>query len=93
MLSKITSENFDSFYDILFDSFPAASEIVDDGVNGILVKAFDKKSYAELISRLMNNQGQREEMGLAAREKAQKYDISTISQQWIKLFTKLMNGK
>ncbi len=78
---------------ILFDSFPAASEIVDDGVNGILVKAFDKKDFAVKLTLLMKRQSLREEMGRAARKKAQTYDIRLISQKWIKLFTKLMNGK
>lgn len=76
---------------ILFDSFPSASEIVDDCVNGCLVKPFNKKDFAHKLSMLMSKEEERERMSVAARNKAQQFDINSISQKWMELFSKVLN--
>lgn len=78
---------------ILFDSFPSASEIVDDGINGVLVKPFDKKLFAHKLSMLMEPPHLLEKMAVAAVEKSRKYDINDISNQWISLFERILLEK
>lgn len=78
---------------VLFDSFPAAQEIVDNGISGILVKPFNKKQFADKLSMLMNSDDERERMAVAARSKALQFDINSISLKWMELFSKVLNEK
>lgn len=77
---------------VLFDSFPAASEIVDDSVNGCLVKPFNKKDFAHKLSMLMGKEEERERIAIAAKSKALQYDINPISQKWMELFAAVLNN-
>ncbi len=77
---------------VLFDSFFAASEIVDNGINGILIKPYDKIDYANKLSMLMNCQSMRERIAASAREKAKLYDISGIAAEWVQMFTNLITN-
>ncbi|MDO5463802.1 MAG: glycosyltransferase [Akkermansia sp.] len=76
---------------VLFDSFPAASEIVDDGINGYLVNPFNKNHFAEKLSLLMEHPDVLGQMEVAAVEKSRKYDINDISAQWLRLFRSLLS--
>lgn len=78
---------------VLFDSFPVASEIIDDGVNGCLVRPFDQKAYADRLGELMENWKLRENMAEAAMEKAKQYDIDAIVAEWLRLFHNLKDNK
>ena len=78
---------------VLFNSFPAASEIVDDGINGYLVNPFNKNHFAEKLSLLMEHPDVLGQMEVAAVEKTRKYDINDISNQWISLFERILLEK
>lgn len=77
---------------IAFD-IPSTREIIDDGKNGVLVKPFDKKLFANKLSMLMSKDDKREEMSIAARRKALQYDINSISQKWMKLFADVLSER
>ena len=78
---------------VLFNSFPAASEIVDDGINGFLVKPFDRKNYVDKLNLLMEQPHLLEKLSVSAIEKSRRYDIKDISNQWISLLEGILLKK
>lgn len=61
-------------------------EIIEDGVNGLLVETGDIEALAEKICFLIENPDNRKEMGKAARIRSEIFKIETIAQEWDKLF-------
>jgi glycosyltransferase involved in cell wall biosynthesis len=76
-----------------FDSFPAAKEIIENNVDGILIEAFDIDSYANVLLNLMNNSEKSKELALNCIEKSNFFNIDLIINDWILLFNKLINGE
>lgn len=72
-----------------FDNYGAAQEIIDDGINGCLVKAFSLKQYVEKLAFVMSNDDKRKEMAKAARIKSQNFSVSSICDKWENLFNSL----
>lgn len=70
---------------IAFNSYAAASDIIDDGINGILVSPFKIKELASAIYKLANNDVLLEQYARSACEKTFKYDISLIVDKWERL--------
>lgn len=69
-----------------FNNYGAASDIIDDGINGCLIKAFDKKTYASRLSCLMSDKNKREEMSKSAIKKVQAFSVENIVNKWEELF-------
>ena len=76
---------------IVFDSFGGASDLISNGKNGFLVKAFDISAYATTISNFIKNVNMQESMSLNAVSSSRKYDIEDISFLWQDLLTKIKN--
>ena len=72
----------------VFNSFAAAADIIDDGVNGHIIKSFDIKEYANKLSALMENKIQRINMATEAQLKVSEFDINNIGYQWEKIINK-----
>lgn len=72
-----------------FDNYGAASEIIDNGLNGCLIHSFDIKQYAERLSMLMSDDSRRAEMSLAAFEKVKEFSVENVVMRWDKLFQSL----
>jgi glycosyltransferase involved in cell wall biosynthesis len=66
-------------------------QIAPDGVNGMLVKPFDKREYARRLARLMGDAALREEMGRNAAAKAKEYGDVAGFEKWNDAFRKLLN--
>lgn len=71
---------------VVYDSFAAASDIVDDGVNGCVVRHFSKRAYVSALGELMENESLRTRLAIAAREKASLYSIDNVKKEWYDLF-------
>ena len=71
---------------VVFNSFPAASEIISDGVNGILVPAFNTKKYAAALEKLMADDSFRRILAENAVDSSRRFEASVITDKWIKLF-------
>lgn len=67
---------------VAFDSYAAASDIIEDGVNGILVTPFKIKELSESLCRLANDNALFERYSKAAYEKTFQYDISVVADKW-----------
>lgn len=74
---------------IAFNTFPSVSDVVDDGVNGVLVEPYNIKKYAKAIAQLIDNQHLRESLAMNALKKMQLFTPSHIVANWLNLFHKL----
>lgn len=67
---------------LLYDGFAAAGDIVENGVSGIVVPAFEESAFAESLRRLMVDDQLRNAMAGRAREKAARYTIDVVGDTW-----------
>jgi glycosyltransferase involved in cell wall biosynthesis len=51
-------------------------DVVEDGVNGLLVDPDDPRSLAEALVRLLSHRGEAERLGAAARETGEQWSIT-----------------
>lgn len=72
-----------------YNSYASATDIIEDGENGFLVKAFDEDEYVEKLMSLMRDDDMRLRMAESAMVSVRKFDSRKIAQQWIDLFEKL----
>lgn len=74
---------------VAFNSFLAITDIIDDKINGCLIRPFDTNEYANAISKLMSSQEVLLTYSLAAEQKVKKFDLSSIGSQWLNIFEEL----
>ena len=74
---------------IVFDSFKSVHDIIENGVNGIIVKAFGIKRYAKELGRLVEDKTLREMMAKDAIQTSKKFNIEAIGTKWIELFNEI----
>ena len=69
-------------------------EIIDNGVNGLLIEKANSAAMADAISRLLNDSDLARQMGANAREKAQRlWSLDKCSLEHENTLTKLALGK
>lgn len=71
---------------VVYDSFAAASDIIDDGINGRVIRHFRHRDYVSAIEELMDNAAKRNSLAEAARQKAAKYCMVNVKREWYDLF-------
>lgn len=68
-------------------------EVIEDGVNGLLVENNNAFKFAEAILKLLRDEGLRERMGKKARETVvNKYSMAKLAPQFLDLFKELSSG-
>lgn len=72
-----------------FNNYGAASDIIDDGINGCLIKPYNIKSYAYRLSELMQNDTKRIQISNAAMEKVQRFSVDKVVDKWEELIKSL----
>lgn len=77
---------------ITYNNFGAASDIIDDGINGYLIRPFNIKSYAKKLKKLMSNHELRDSMSREAINKVQKFSPEAIVDKWETLIRKVIEG-
>lgn len=60
-------------------------ELIQDGVNGLLVDIGDEQGMTDALKRLIQNEELMKKMGAANREKASLFHIDTIMNEWMEL--------
>lgn len=75
---------------VSFDIPTGPNEIIQDGINGYLIEAFDCKAMAEKIERLMENDTLREQFSLHAQDNLAKFQMKNILQNWNNLFEQML---
>ena len=74
---------------IAFDSAQGAHEIIENNVNGFLIKNSSKELMAKKIIDLMRNDELKQRLGENARKMAEKHKIENVSIEWNKFFNKI----
>lgn len=75
---------------VTFDCPSAPAELVEDGVNGYVVPMGDVKGLAQRVMSLMGDEKMRMKMGAESVRVARMYDMSTIAEQWKRLYQELL---
>lgn len=70
---------------IAFTRASGATELINDGWNGFLIKDSDKELMAKRICELIKNTNRRIIFGHHALEKSKEYNIEKIKEEWIKI--------
>lgn len=65
-----------------FNNYGAAYDIINDGVDGCIIPAFDLKKYAKRMSELMRDEVRCLEMSKSAIEKVKKYSVENVVDKW-----------
>ncbi len=98
----VLSSRFEGFGVVLLEAMacgvPAVSfacpcgprDIIDDGVNGLLVKTGDIEQLSQKINYLIESGDARKAMGINAIKSVEKYSIDQIAQQWKTIFEKVL---
>ncbi len=77
---------------VVYDSFAAVRDIIDDGVNGCVVRHFDKRAFVSALEELMEDSQLRHQMAEAAHEKAALYSVERVKNAWYDLFDSTGGG-
>jgi glycosyltransferase involved in cell wall biosynthesis len=73
----------------VFDTFESLHDIVDDGVNGIIVPRNDYRLLTSRIEKVLSNKDSMNVMKIAAREKTNNFNVKTIVDKWETIFNTL----
>lgn len=74
-----------------FNSYSTASEIINSGYDGYLIKPFDLDEYAMKLSLLMRDTSLREKMADKSYHSVKKFSIDSVGQKWLDLIETLYN--
>jgi glycosyltransferase involved in cell wall biosynthesis len=74
---------------VSFDESAGPRDLIDDGVDGLLVPARDEPALARAICALIESPDLRRRLGDGARHKAAAYGIETIGPRWDALIERL----
>ncbi|MDN6839714.1 MAG: glycosyltransferase, partial [Tetragenococcus halophilus] len=77
---------------ISYDFNYGPRELIDDGINGYIVEDGNIDELAKQIVTAYNSEESLKAMGIAAREKARRFDGKIIKQKWIELVKDVENG-
>lgn len=77
---------------IVFNSFQAASDIIEDSVDGILVRPYSIKEYSNKLEEIMLDDSIRAQMSKAASYKALLFSPANIMKKWDALFNRLISS-
>ena len=79
---------------IVASSTPPVEEMITSGDQGQLVDFFDPDALAQQVDHLLQNQDQRQKLGLVARQLIFEggYDLQNTLKQQLKLITQVVRG-
>lgn len=78
---------------VIMNSYPVASWLVDDGVNGLLVQPFDLDEMAKKIVETVHSEEKMNQLCEGALKNAEQFVIDRVGQQWIELFNENLKGQ
>ena len=77
----LTESLQNSVVPVAYNSFSDVQDILEEEVNGFLIKPFDEDAYAEKLLYLMTNKDCREKMAIVGVERAKKFRIENIGKE------------
>ena len=69
-----------------FDNYGAAKDIIDDGINGFLIKPFSERQYSNRLAEIMINDRERSRISANARIKSRIFAVKDICDKWEQVF-------
>ncbi len=69
---------------------PAGEDIIQNGINGLLVPRKDPRAFARAIVTVLQNQGLRQKIEEGARQRVQDFAIEKIAQKYLLLYQELL---
>ena len=93
-MSNVLLESAASARPIITTNRPGCREIIDDGINGLVVKQRDSADLINKIERFLSlSTEERRQMGLAGRAKMEKeFDRRIVVESYRNEVEKLMDG-
>lgn len=97
----VMSSNYEGFGMVLVEAMACSvpvvafacqcgpKDIIQDGINGLLVKDGDIEGLANAMMRLMENEEERKAMGRNARQVTETYSEEKVMKIWMELFNSL----
>lgn len=70
-----------------FNTFSAINDMIDNGINGYIIPAFNIEEYAQTLKQIALDNTLRCELAYEAQKKAWKYDIENVGKLWLDLFS------
>lgn len=71
----------------------AIPEVLEDGVNGIILSKPDENELANAIVRLLKNPRLMKKMGERNREKAKDYDVSVVCKRLVEIYNEIIASR
>lgn len=78
---------------VVFNSFAAVTDIIEDGESGILVPPFSCRQFARKLGMLMSDEGLCAKMSENCVQSVKRFDIQNVVDQWEEVFKKLKKEK
>ena len=79
---------------IVYNSYESITDIIEDNINGILIKPFRTKEFAKKLTELINNPEKLEKIqhNIANCDIKEKFSVERITNQLENLFQKLSHA-
>lgn len=74
---------------VVFDTFPAASELITHGENGFLIPPYNIERFVQVVSSLMLNESTSAHISESARMSSSRYFPDKVTDKWIELLNSL----
>lgn len=74
---------------IIYGSFEAAYDIINNNEDGYIITPFKKRTYTEHLKRLMSDAKTRNAMALKGIKDIERFNIESTVEKWINLFNSL----
>lgn len=74
---------------VVYDTYAAARDMINDGTDGYVIPPFEEKMYTEKLSQLMDDEDLRLRMKADAIESSKRFDSEEIMSQWEELINKM----
>ena len=71
---------------VVNNSFTSVPMLIDNGVNGFAVEAFNNVAFANTLSLLMDNVEMRKQMSEQAIANAKRFSLDNVYSKWLSLF-------
>lgn len=76
-----------------FDNYGAARDIIDNGVNGFLIKPFSERQYSNRLAEIMMNDKKRIQMSENALMKSKVFAVKDVCNIWDRAFEEISKVK
>lgn len=74
---------------VCFDSYESCHDIIDNGINGIIVEPFDTTEMAARVCDIASDKEKFDTMAINAAKKVEKFDIKNIVNKWESILSQL----